>query len=324
MSTFWRRYFTPTPRAVQCLKKILDPDQRIFSRLNQLRTNNYFRFRSYGEFWTWLQHINDGKKLYRQINFNKIAPEATLVILNNFNRHTSLVTLIDWLRTLDDKVAILLLDNGSTYPPLLRFYQEIEGAEDLQILYLGYNSRLRGLAQLTPYLSQLTHFIVSDTDLVPYSTTPKDIISHMSRLLAQYPAYEMVGASLEIEDIPDYYPAQEEVMGWESKFWQPQTTKLNNEVLVAAVDTTFAMYRNHKRVMEFTPSLRMDRPYTLQHLDWYVDPRQLTEEYQYYVATCCPEISTWNDPLRRVYRPLKPEVVTTRPIQIEHPALLVS
>jgi hypothetical protein len=293
--------------------QLIDPNRRVFSRLNRVRSHNCLRFKSFQDFRCWLNHFYDGKKIYRQIDFSKIAPDATLVILNNFNRYTSLVNLVNWLHQLDDKVAILILDNASSYPPLLEYYQLIQREPDVQVINLNYNSGLEGLAHLTRYLTHFKYLVVSDADLEPYPNTPKNILSQMRYLLDKYPAYEMVGPSLEINDLPSYHSITSAVTRWESQFWPPRAKCLNGECFEGLIDTTFAMYRSAKKIMEIRPALRMSRPYTLKHCDWYLDPDNLSSEYIYYLANCRTDISSWSRFIEQNRNPVQ------QPESIYHP-----
>jgi hypothetical protein len=108
--------------------------------------------------------------------------------------------------------------------------------------------------------------------------------------LDRYPHLNHVGASLEIKDIPDSYPFYNEVKLWEGRYWQE---RLGVEGYKACIDTTFAMYRKSSAVYKLYPAMRLDRPYTLKHVDWYADPKNISEEYRYYLDHCST-ISTWN------------------------------
>ena len=281
------------------IRRVLDPHNVRFTYTNRVLMNNYFRFESLKEFTDWQKNISH-KKFAKKVNHQKIVPGSTLVILNNFNRLYSLKKLIAWLSTLKEHVSILIIDNLSSYPPLLAYYQRLMHAPNIQVIELGYNSGRKGIFHIVKGLQQqLDYFVVSDTDLIPYSNTPVDILSKMKDLLDRYPAYNHVGASLEINDLPNHSPLKNKVKQWEDQYWSPQTPLLNNEVYSAPVDTTFAMYRKTSNVLELSPALRMDRPYTLQHLDWYIDPKNLPEEFRYYLKNCKNGESSWIDCIRK-------------------------
>ena len=67
---------------------------------------------------------------------------------------------------------------------------------------------------------------------------------------------------------------------------------LNEKTYEAKIDTTFAMYRKSSKVLLTEPALRTTRPYTLKHIDWYLDPENHTEEFKYYLRSC-KSFATW-------------------------------
>ena len=226
------------------------------------------------------------------LNAKRLRPSAVPVVINNFNRLESLRRLIEWLQGLEGNVSIIILDNASSYPPLLEYYDALASQDGVQVIRLGYNSGLEGLADIQKELDQFDRYIVTDPDLVPYDSTPSDILSQMSAVLDRIPDIQAIGVSLEIDDIPAHYPLREKVLAWESRYWPPTAKHIEAHIFEAWVDTTFAMYRRGADIMRITPSARMDRPYTLKHVDWYLDPEALNDEQMHYQSVCQP-IASW-------------------------------
>ena len=189
------------------------------------------------------------------------------------------------------------MDNASTYPPLLEFYRSLDLA-NVQVLYLGLNSCGRATKHVAARLAGFPRFIVTDPDLLPYPNTPRDVVPHLADMLERHPEYNHVGLSFEIDDLPDECPLKAAIVRHESQFWPPQVEQLNDEVYVAPVDTTFAMYRSTSDVNAYAPALRTCRPYTLKHVDWYRSLSDLSEEYLYYLRTSKP-YATWAADLRK-------------------------
>lgn len=240
-----------------------------------------------------LYSIIPGK--YSYINAN-IQCNSIPVIINNFNRLDCLKILINWLRNLDDPVSIIILDNNSTYPPLLQFYKSLKNT-NINLIMLKKNRGTKEILSLAKSLHTTDKFVITDPDLIPYHTTPKDILSKMKEVLDTYNKFNHVGASLEINDLPDYYPLKETVIEWESQFWE---SRLNNKLFIATVDTTFAMYRSGSNVRKTIPALRLDRPYTFKHIDWYIDPNFINQENRYYLSTC-NNYATWSTRLKEEF-----------------------
>ena len=56
------------------------------------------------------------------IQYDKITANSIPVIIINYNRCQTLMQMVEWLQNLNDKVSIIIVDNASTYPPLLEYY----------------------------------------------------------------------------------------------------------------------------------------------------------------------------------------------------------
>lgn len=221
------------------------------------------------------------------------------IIINNFNRYNSLKVLLNWIMNLDTPTSILIIDNNSSFLPLLQYYEALDQLPNTQVIHSTKNLGLKRILPVSMALRGFDKYIVSDADLVPYPDTPMDILEKMSQVLDENPEINHVGASLEIKDIPSYYPFQREVLQWEGKYWKNRSGK---ETFIAPVDTTFGMYRRSSLVTNISNSLRLDRPYTLKHVDWYVNPRNLTEEQRFYIDRCSC-LSTWNTKLKNHLKP---------------------
>ncbi len=246
-------------------------------------------------FWspaTWRRHL-------RMLDSRRLPPDAIPVVINNFNRLDSIKTLVAWLQgSVGRRAAIVILDNGSTYPPLRAWYRTLRDVPDLQIVRLGYNARLWGIADAVRELGAFRRYVVTDPDLVPYPDTPPDLLQRLDEALEAYPRFTHVGTSLEIRDLPDHYPLKAEVLAWESRYWPPQAEAVDSVGYVAWVDTTFGMYRQGADVTRIEPAMRLARPYTLKHVDWYQDPANPTAEQRFYRRVSRP-VASWTERLRQ-------------------------
>ncbi len=232
-----------------------------------------------------------------QLDREKLPCSTIPILINNFNRLEPLQAQVEWLRSLKGGVAIIIVDNGSDYPPLLDYYASLD-LPNVQVVLLGFNAWRKGIAAVAKLLRGFDKFIVTDPDLLPYSSTPDDVVNHLSNLLDRYPAFNHVGLSLEINDLPDN-ALREKVRRHELQFWSPTAQQLNGEVYVAAVDTTFAIYRRGSDVEALAPALRTARPYTLRHVDWYLQPEALSQEYLHYLRSVS-SVATWAVEIRKV------------------------
>ncbi len=249
-------------------------------------TNHYYRMK---RDYLWEVH----RRIHKiDLDYSKIPEGSMPVMINNFNRLDLLKKQVDWLLTLDDPIAIIIVDNKSTLPPLLEYYEQLNHPY-VQVVKLNYNSWRNGVKYLGKHrLSAFEKFIITDVDLLPYSNTPKDLISYLSSLLDRYPTYNHIGTSLEINDLPDHNPLKPLVLKFENNFWPPLAKTVDGNLFVSAIDTTFAMYRSSSDILSVHGALRTNRPYTLKHVDWYLNPENFSPEYQYYLESCKP-CATW-------------------------------
>lgn len=247
------------------------------------------------EYLKWKMYLLFSKG--KRIDHTKIKEGSIPILLNNFNRLESLKELISWLMTLETPTSIIILDNKSTYLPLLNYYASLKNSP-IQVIKMTFNSGRFGLIHYFKKLKKYNKIVISDCDLVPYDHTPKDVLTQLSNLLNKYPEYNHIGVSLEIQDIPNTYPLKKLVIDWEKRFWPPYAREINSEAYEAEIDTTFSMFRSNSTINPHAAALRTKRPYTLKHVDWYLNPKKINQEYRYYISTCS-SFGSWTRELVR-------------------------
>lgn len=218
-------------------------------------------------------------------NYDIHWTEVPVFICNRNRLELGFRQLVTWLLRIGMK-SINVVDNQSTYPPLLEFYSQ--NADRINVLVQDSNLGPRGFWQKKGLHKGIaTPYIYTDCDIVPSDYTPDDVIEQMLDLLKRQDRDRKVGVGLRIDNLPDHYCKKELVIRWESHYWDAERKQqVNNEyangqtAFNADVDTTFAMYHPGK---EFTyTSLRMDAPYAFEHAPWYIDESKPTEEDIYY------------------------------------------
>lgn len=205
------------------------------------------------------------------------------VYINNRNRLTSTRALVEYLEAVPGARPIIV-DNGSTYRPLLEWYRHCP-AEIVRTR--NYGPRGPWLI-LHPLMRMAAYFVVTDSDL-DLSSVPLDVLEVLRDGLDRYPDRVKAGLSLETCDLPQHCDSTAIVQAWERKFW---ISRLDARWWDAWVDTTFALYRTGGNFPGIRPALRADRPYTARHLPWY---RIESEEERYYEQHARPEWSTWSN-----------------------------
>jgi hypothetical protein len=216
-----------------------------------------------------------------------VARAEVPVILTCHNLLSDLTKLVGWLEAAGHE-RIILLDNASTYPPLLDYF----AATPHEVVRLSEN-----LGHEAPWLSALVDqlgatrpFVVSDPDVLPEASCPPDAAEYFQSLLLRHPQFDKAGFGLRIDDLPPQYPHRQEVRRWEEPYWQKEVA---DGVFAAHIDTTFAVHRPGIPY-KVTESLRTGAPYTARHLPWYRDPRQPDAETAFFFGARRDDIGYWN------------------------------
>lgn len=214
------------------------------------------------------------------------------IFIISFNRPTALRTLIAKLVEMKQE-RIIIVDNCSTYEPLLQYYSEIQ--DSFEIIHMPTNHGCHVIRKLwkdgkfvKKYGLKTTNFIYTDCDVVP--ECPSDFAEKFNMILDKYGTITKVGLGIRIDDLPDSFSARGKVIKWESQFWNNEI--IDREIGVtlypAPVDTTFSYQRANTSPEWSEKCFRTGKPYIAKHLPWYIDDSKLSEEDQYYIETARP------------------------------------
>ncbi|WP_353777930.1 glycosyltransferase family 2 protein [Winogradskyella sp. 3972H.M.0a.05] len=217
-------------------------------------------------------------------------PKTIPIVIISYNQLEHLKKLINALKHRGYQ-NIVILDNASTYPPLLEYFDTISNS--VEIHKLKSNDGHLSFWKNPDITKQYTrgYYVVTDPDIVPLEECPEDFMHTFRALLDKAYDVTKVGFSLKIDDIPNTNPNKENIENWESQFWN---YKPNPKAYKAEIDTTFALYRpkyTYKK-KRFTKAWRTDQPYQASHGSWYIDINALTEEQEYYMKTA-NESASW-------------------------------
>ncbi|MFN2261297.1 MAG: glycosyltransferase [Psychroflexus sp.] len=203
------------------------------------------------------------------------------IIINNFNRLSTLKKLITSLES-RGYFNLKIIDNNSTYPELLDFYNQTE----YKVYRLKKNIGFKALWKTPVFLAHMfDYFCYTDSDLEIIDECPDDFMEVFYKYLKSNPEIHKIGFSLKIDDLPDHYERKNEVIEWESKFYNHEK---DHNMFIAPIDTTFALYRPFSKRGKRDGSVEMIRtgyPYQMRHLPWYVNSKKLSEEEKYYIES---------------------------------------
>ena len=212
---------------------------------------------------------------YADYDFHNIP-----IIINNYNRLEYPLLLIGALERLGYK-NIYIIDNKSSYPPLLEYYERCpykvfrldQNVGHLALWKTGISKKFRN-----------QWFIYTDADIVPGKDCPSDFVERLYRIALKYNALK-VGFALHIDDLPDSYEHKDKVVSWERHFWDKP---LEPDVYDAEIDTTFSLYRPNvqRRWIDRGLNVRVAGNMAAHHMPWYLDSANLSEEERYYISTC--------------------------------------
>lgn len=217
-----------------------------------------------------------------RLNNSKIVDYKSIpIIINNFNRLTSLKALIASLEKRGYK-NLFIIDNASTYPPLLEYYTTCP----YKVFRLDTNVGYLALWKTSIYKEFISDFYVyTDSDVVPCDECPDDFLNYFWDILKRHKYATKVGFGLKIDDLPDHFNLKQSVVEWESKFWNFEVEK---DLFRAPIDTTFALYKPfaRKNANWYIEQYRTGGNYQARHIPWYNDTTNLSVEELYYINSC--------------------------------------
>jgi hypothetical protein len=205
--------------------------------------------------------------------------QDTAVFVNNRdNLDRGFRSLVRWLRDAGVK-TVCVIDNASTWPPLLDFYQR---DREFDLISLSENKGPYAFWELD--MHKAGHpFIITDPDVIVPASCPSDLICRMHSLMNMRDAAK-TGPSLRIDNLPDHYVQKQRVLDWESQFWQKPVGDGKPHAYEAQIDTTFALYKPGSWHWPEGAHLRMAPPYSIEHVPWYEDSSLANAEREHYHA----------------------------------------
>jgi len=208
------------------------------------------------------------------------------------------------------------VDNSSSYPPLLDWYETIRKNPDVHIVKLGENLGPHVIYNRLSFFKEKYHeitghqlpdeFIITDCDL-DISAVPDDGLKILYQLREEDRKSERphlkIGFGLRLDDLPN------DPLLRRTKIWEPQLYK-NSATLAgiavhldSLIDTTLHLLTAPMPArIRFGPSIRTAPPYQARHVPWYWTRNNLNEEAKYYLQHIDPKLTTHSRSLRNMLR----------------------
>ena len=196
------------------------------------------------------------------------------VVIINRNLLTWPQKMLDKIKELDNVGNIYIVDNGSTYEPLLEWY-ESNPCDIVKVNNIGH---------ISPWICGLvdsfnTPYVITDPDL-DIEKIPNDTLTYLNNTLNMFSDVGKIGLSLDWELVTEdleYYDHMR-------KCYYPiySNPPVFPNVYNLPIDTTFALY-NRKEY--FIGGYSVSGKYKAGHLPWYFtkEERETNEEFAYYL-----------------------------------------
>lgn len=218
--------------------------------------------------------------------------EKIPIYILSYNRLSYLEKIISYLENKNLR-NIIIIDNASTYPPLLEYYTTLK--YPIIKMDQNYGHSVFFEHRYFRRIRWFSHYVYTDPDVLPILDCPSDFMSVFYDYLRLHKTIYKIGFSLKIDDIPDDYEYKSEVISWESRFYDCDISTDGIPLYDAPIDTTFALYRPKIFApRNFYSALRTGFPYQARHLPWYKRRDDLTDEDKYYIASTVKTTGNWN------------------------------
>lgn len=217
------------------------------------------------------------------------------------DRFTDLKKAVESFKKISTPIKIIFHDVASTFEPCLRYLEEMKNAGH-DVYRTETNHHLTVMKTVEKYLQlheECEYFVLTDPD-VELDDVNGDILEFYEYISKQNNNKYVVGPMLRIDDIPDYYPYKQTAISSHTRqFWHKTPTLIkykNNEYKIqcSPIDTTFQLVHKSLISSRFPhQGFRCYAPYSARHLDWYIDPKKMTDDQIFYSNNASKNISHW-------------------------------
>lgn len=197
------------------------------------------------------------------------------VIINNRDLLTWPKAMVSRIKKYDNVGEIVILDNGSTYEPLLEWY-ETRPCTIFKAPNLGHAAPWN--VGLVGFIENNKKYVVTDSDL-GLESTPDNTLTFLEKELDKRPDFKKIGLGLDWKIVPKESPYYQHVQSYEKNRW-------NSSIVLDGVihpgipiDTTFALYNvDHY----FIGGASLGTPFLARHYPWELIKPEEDAEFKYY------------------------------------------
>jgi len=213
------------------------------------------------------------------------------IFIISWNQYTYVKSMVEQLLEYPN-MKIYIIDNASTYQPLLDYLKQIDGQNNIKVLYQPENYGHRVYERPEIYEIGGEMYVVTDPDLKLNSKMPKNFLEIMSGLSEKYKTNK-IGLALDITNDLDLTKTLDGRPGEtfatnEAQYWKNRVNNSDYELYYAPIDTTFALINKKYRMLgNMHNSIRIAGDFTAVHRPWTLANKTeiLQEEMDYYLNT---------------------------------------
>lgn len=209
-----------------------------------------------------------------------------------------------FVEQINTPIEIIFHDVASTYPPCLDYLEE-QRKKGHKVYRTEINHHHTINDTVKKYLDEhpeCEYYVITDPD-IELDNVNGDILEYYLYLMKKHDNKLIVGPMLRIDDIPDHYPKKNiAVHLHKQQFWnnKPDTVEYKDnkyEIQYALIDTTFQLVHRSNNKPINRPGIRCYSPYSARHLDWYIDPKNMEPDQEYYSKNA-NQIAHWGRNVR--------------------------
>ena len=219
------------------------------------------------------------------------SKETIPIFIICYNQYTYLKSILEQLQKFPN-LTIYIIDNKSTYPPLVEYLKTIEN--NVKVLYQDKNYGHEVYERDDINALGGNKYIVTDPDILLNKNMPLNFVEIMSNLSDKYKTNK-IGLALDIKDninLKNKYKiigglTEKTIPEHESLFWQKRVDDPDYEMYHADIDTTFALInKKYHKKGEKNNSIRIAGDFTCKHRPWLIDYEKelLPDEKNYYLT----------------------------------------
>jgi glycosyltransferase involved in cell wall biosynthesis len=201
------------------------------------------------------------------------------VVIINRNLLTWPSKMVEDLKTFENIGDIIIVDNESTYEPLLEWYK----TKPCEVVFSPVNYGQSAPWNLDLHKERNFYFyVVSDPDM-DLSETPKDCLVHLVDKMEKHLEFDRIGLGLSNHKVPESSPYHHWLKSWVERTTEPNSI-IDGLLTKQPVDTTFCMYNINRHFSG--PSCSTQAPYTARHIPWEITKDEIhnlkEQNYEFY------------------------------------------